>query len=195
SFVTVTEAYRPLFDLCWLLFEGLRPGEHAGSIRCPAFLLDMERVFERYLTDGIRRACADGPLRVAVQPLIAVNESAPRRPDLQMRPDILLLQERPPHPQPLSPETGARGEEKGSLASALGKGEQPLLVVDAKWKRLVRSPLVTEDVYQMLAYCAGLGVRRAVLVYPGRRDRRWGGALGRFPLTTGSPTLRVDASP
>jgi 5-methylcytosine-specific restriction enzyme subunit McrC len=165
SFTTPTEAYRPLLDLCRLLLDGLRPGESAGPVRCPAFLLDMEDVFERYVTDGIRRTCADSPLRMAAQPLIAVNEPLPRHPDLHIRPDILLLNE-----------------------------EEPLLVIDAKWKRLRCSPLVRADVYQMLAYCAGLGVRRAVLVYPGRRDRLWKYALTRSPVTVEVRTLRVAGS-
>ena len=46
---------------------------------------------------------------------------------------------------------------------------RPTLVVDAKWKRPAGAPSPA-DLYQMLAYCTALGVGRAVLVYPGRRD-------------------------
>jgi 5-methylcytosine-specific restriction enzyme subunit McrC len=161
----LTETYQPLLDLCRLLFEGLRPGESAGPVRCPAFLLDMERVFERYVTDGVRRTFAGGPYAVAVQPLFTVSAPAPGRPELQVRPDIVITRE----------------------------GE-PLLVVDAKWKRLARSLLVTDDVYQVLAYCAGLGVRRAVLIYPGRRDPRWEYPLARSPVAVEIRTLRVVGS-
>lgn len=56
-----------------------------------------------------------------------------------------------------------------------------VIVVDAKWKRLPREALVTEDVYQALAYAALLGAGRAVLVYPGRR-RAMGYAFARTPL-------------
>jgi 5-methylcytosine-specific restriction enzyme subunit McrC len=49
---------------------------------------------------------------------------------------------------------------------------QPVLVVDAKWKRLPREGLIHDDLYQVLAYCTILGARQAVLVYPGRR-RCW----------------------
>jgi 5-methylcytosine-specific restriction enzyme subunit McrC len=38
-------------------------------------------------------------------------------------------------------------------------------VVDAKYKREERSGYPNEDIYQMLAYCAGLGTRRGHLVY------------------------------
>ena len=44
----------------------------------------------------------------------------------------------------------------------------PVLVLDAKYKETDSG--VIDDVYQMLAYCAGLGVRHAVLVYASARD-------------------------
>lgn len=161
----VPESYRPLLGLCRLLFEGLQPGEGAGPVSSPAFLLDMERVFERYVTDGICRAFAGSPHAVTVQPWVSVSESLPGQPALQMRPDMVIR---------YSPES--------------------LLVVDAKWKRLPRSPLVTEDIYQMLAYCAGLGARRAVLLYPGKRDRVWPYPLVHSPITVEVRTLHVTGS-
>jgi hypothetical protein len=57
-------------------------------------------------------------------------------------------------------------------------------VVDAKWKRLSPTGLPSDDVYQVLAYAAALGVPRAVLVYPGGRTRRW-----EYP--TAGPRLEV----
>jgi 5-methylcytosine-specific restriction enzyme subunit McrC len=162
----LTEAYRPLLDLCRLLADSLAPGEAAGSTVCPAFLLDLERVFERYVTTGVLHAfAASGRHTVEVQPLRTVSPSVAGQPDLQMRPDILIR---------------AQGAAR--------------LIVDAKWKRLGKSPLVTPDLYQMLAYCAGLGVPRAVLVYPGRRDRAWSYALTHTPVTVVVRSLRVIGS-
>ena len=65
-----------------------------------------------------------------------------------------------------------------------------MLVVDAKWKRPAGAPAAA-DLYQMLAYCTGLGVGRAVLVYPGRRDgvRRY--ALRNAGICVEMRTLRV----
>ncbi len=39
--------YGPLLDLCRLLADALGPTDAAGTTACPAFLLDMERVFEQ----------------------------------------------------------------------------------------------------------------------------------------------------
>jgi 5-methylcytosine-specific restriction enzyme subunit McrC len=159
----LTESYRPLLDLCRLLAEGLGPGKDAGPTRCPAFLLDMERVFEQYVTRGLVAASAGGGRStVSVQPLIAVNRPAAGRPDIHMRPDVVV--------------------ERGGRA---------VTVVDAKWKRGAGPPLVPEDIYQVLAYATALGARRAVLVYPGRRNRAWKYLLAQAPLRLDIRTLRV----
>ncbi|MFO0807863.1 MAG: hypothetical protein U0746_04500 [Gemmataceae bacterium] len=49
---------------------------------------------------------------------------------------------------------------------------QMVAVVDAKWKRPIATGAIGDDVYQVLGYTAALGLRRAALVYPGRRIRR-----------------------
>jgi 5-methylcytosine-specific restriction enzyme subunit McrC len=160
----LTEPYRPLLGLCRLLADSLAPQESAGAVACPAFLLDMERVFEQYVTAGVVHAFQDCPgCSVAVQPLHLANEPAPGQPDIPMRPDLLV-------------------ERRGRR-----------LVVDAKWKRLTRS-LLTPDVYQVLAYAMALGARRAVLVYPGKRDRTWAYVLMRAPVSLVVHTLRVVGS-
>jgi 5-methylcytosine-specific restriction enzyme subunit McrC len=133
----LTENYRPLFDLCRLLADGLTPGERAGKQPCPAFLLDMERVFEHYCVSSCVRVWHSRPeirarYSAAVQPLHRIG-------DLSMRPDLVLQRD-----------------------------NTPVLVLDAKWKK----DAVQQDIYQVLAYSAALGVRQAVLVYPGRHDSK-----------------------
>jgi hypothetical protein len=65
------------------------------------------------------------------------------------------------------------------------------IVVDAKWKRRTGWPLVTDDLYQVMAYACSLGIQRAVLVYPGQCERNWHFPLLRAPLTVEVRTLRV----
>ncbi len=157
--------YRPLLDLCRLLAEALGPGATAGAAPCPAFLLDLERVFERYCIrhfaaawDG--RDDERGRWRVAVQPHLRPHPAGAGQPDLAMRPDMMLECDR-----------------------------RPVLVVDAKWKRLRK--LITADVYQVLAYCAALGVARGALVYPGRRNRAWEYRFTAAPVRLTVHTVRV----
>ncbi len=157
-----TEAYRPLLDLCRLLAEQLAPGRVAGPTRCPAFLLDMERVFEQYVTRGMVEACAHRPDdTVRVQPLFSAGTGG----DIPMRPDVILTR---------------HGEAR--------------TILDAKWKRKPRCPLRTDDLYQVIAYATALGLDRAMLVYPGRRDRAWRYTLARTPLTIDVRALRVVGS-
>jgi 5-methylcytosine-specific restriction enzyme subunit McrC len=162
----LTESYRPLLDVCRLLAEALDPGEAAGSTPCPAFLLAMDRVFESYVTGGIVRAFAESKrYTVAVQPPYLANRPAPGQPDIHLRPD-----------------------------ATIDRDGRPAVVLDAKWKRRAGCPVVTEDVYQVLAYATALGARRAVLIYPGRRDRLWRYPLANSAIGLDLYTLRVIGS-
>jgi 5-methylcytosine-specific restriction enzyme subunit McrC len=137
--------------------------DQAGTVSAPAFLLDMERVFERYVTRGVAEAFAlSEEYAVAAQKSYQFHKPVSRGPDLLMRPDVTV-------------------ERNG----------RPCLVVDAKWKRTRGVRIPTEDVYQMLAYATGLGVGRAVLVYPGKRERSWEYVLTQTPVRVEVRTLRV----
>jgi 5-methylcytosine-specific restriction enzyme subunit McrC len=162
----LAEAYRPLLDLCRLLEDGLAAGRRSGPAPAPAFLVDMERVFERYVTQGVRDGYAESCRDVVhVQPLHVANRPVNGQPDIQLRPDLVIE-----------------------------RGGRPVLAIDAKWKAMAGSPLMTADVYQMLAYCTALGVRRGVLVYPGQRNRVWHYPLARVPIRMEIRTLRVTGS-
>jgi 5-methylcytosine-specific restriction enzyme subunit McrC len=81
----LAEGYRPLLDLCRLLADALGPGDAEGTTPCPAFLLDMERVFERYITRGVAEAFAgaDGWTAAAQQTHVVA-------PGVEMRPDVTV---------------------------------------------------------------------------------------------------------
>jgi 5-methylcytosine-specific restriction endonuclease McrBC regulatory subunit McrC len=158
--------YRPLLDVCRLLTEALDPGETAGTTDYPAFLLDMDRVFEHYVTGGVVRACAGSRhYSVAVQPPYLANRPVAGQPNIHLRPDVTI-----------------------------DCDGRPVVVVDAKWKRRAGCPVVTEDLYQVLAYATALGARQSVLVYPGKRDRRWQYALANSPVRLDLHVLQVVGS-
>ena len=152
----LAEGYGPLLDLSRLLADALGPGDTAGPTVCPAFLLDMERVWERYVMRGVMTAFLGRDGWMA-----AVQQTHVVAPGVEMRPDVTVY-----------------------------RAGRPALVVDAKWKRPVGAP-ASADLYQMLAYCTALGVGRAVLVYPGRRDRLRIYALLNTPIRVEMRTLRV----
>jgi 5-methylcytosine-specific restriction enzyme subunit McrC len=81
----LAESYRPLLDLCRLLADALGPSDAAGASGCPAFLLDMEGVFERYVTRGVVEAFADADGWTA-----AAQQTHVVAPGVEMRPDVTV---------------------------------------------------------------------------------------------------------
>jgi 5-methylcytosine-specific restriction enzyme subunit McrC len=153
--------YPPLLDLCRLLLDGLAPAEAPGPTPAPAFLLDMERVWERHVTRAVVESCGLAGCGVSVQVAHAVGRDDRGR-AVVMRPD-----------------------------ATVDRAGRPVVVVDAKWKRPGKGA-AADDLYQVLAYCMALGVERAVLVYPGRRDRVRAYAFESCPLRVSVRTLRVE---
>jgi 5-methylcytosine-specific restriction enzyme subunit McrC len=146
----LSEPYRPLLDLCRLLVASLGPGATSGTTPYPAFLLDMEQVFEAYVTEGVRAALVErGAFGLAVQPLYVVKAAPRGRPEVQLRPDFTV-----------------------------DRAGRPVLVGDAKWKRLAGGGPRSRDVHQVLAYCTVTGARHGVLVYPGGQRQSWRYSLG-----------------
>jgi len=80
---TERDGYGPLLSLCRLLREGLADG---GAGQAPAFLLDLERVWERYVTRGLVTAFAGAAsVSVAVQAERTISAAG-----LVMRPDVTV---------------------------------------------------------------------------------------------------------
>jgi 5-methylcytosine-specific restriction enzyme subunit McrC len=145
--------YRKLLVLCQLLAEGRQPAASGGEVAAPAFLIDMDRVFECYVTRCLQRCHGD---EVVAQPRRLVHPPREGLPGFYVRPDVIV-----------------RGPDGGTV------------VVDAKWKRLRKTPLRPTDIYQVLAHATALGAGQAILVYPGQRDRCW-----HYPLNHG-PRLEI----
>ena len=159
--------YRLPLALARLLLDGLgvshRPADSFHEAEAPALLVEMPRLFERFVCRSLQRNL---PL-----PLRASSGG---------------------HSRPLD-------ESGHALLSpdALIEGPHgPVCVVDAKYKPDpgARREPAAEDIYQMLAYCVGYGVRDAVLVYPrevARPPLRISGrASGSFSVTI--HTMGID---
>jgi hypothetical protein len=85
----LSDADRPLIDLCRLLADGLQPGESAGDVHAPGFLIDLERVFERYVERGLRAALPPGSLHVQIE--FVYHDPVPAgQPALTGRPDFVI---------------------------------------------------------------------------------------------------------
>jgi 5-methylcytosine-specific restriction enzyme subunit McrC len=151
-------AYRPVLELARGLAQGCIPTDQTGTTPAPAFLLNLERLFERHISRGIETAFARrAPCQVDLQASHSIAEPTPQQPGWSIRPDVLIR-----------------------------RAGNPRLVLDVKWKRLSRTALVSEDVYQVLAYAQALRVHWAILVYPGSRDALW-----QYPITGTPVTLQI----
>jgi len=77
-----------LCDLCRMLAHGLRPGASSGAVTGPAFLLDLEQTFERYVEHGLR---AHVPAALDTQPEFLYHKPAPPgQPPIIGRPDFVV---------------------------------------------------------------------------------------------------------
>ena len=154
----LTADYAPLLELCRLLAVCLNPTNNPGSMPGPCFLLNLEQVFERYITRHFTahvRTLTDKSLTLMSQRDVVPHESQPGQTDWHMRPDLTLHRE-----------------------------GMPIWVADVKWKR---SPFVRTDLHQILAYCAALGCRYGVLIYPGSRTQHWD-----YAFRTGGVNIRIQ---
>lgn len=140
-------SYRPLFNLCRWLTEGL----DADSL-----LLDLERLFERYIERSLLPQMEASSFTLVSQPWTQLA------PGIQARPDVLIRS-----------------------SSCLE------MVLDVKWKRLSKRGPKTEDLYQMISYCAALGAKHGVLIYPGSRDRCQNYRLSHSPIEIQTRTVQV----
>jgi 5-methylcytosine-specific restriction enzyme subunit McrC len=83
------DADRPLIDLCRLLIQGLRPRDMTGDVVGPGFLLDLERVFERYVERGLRNGLP--PRELDAQREFIYHAPVPAgQPPLAGRPDFVV---------------------------------------------------------------------------------------------------------
>jgi 5-methylcytosine-specific restriction enzyme subunit McrC len=89
SWDRLSDADRQLVDLCRLLVGALQPGESAGTIIGPSFLIDLERVFERYVERGLWGGLPAGSLDV--QREFVYHGPVPAgQPTLTGRPDFVV---------------------------------------------------------------------------------------------------------
>jgi 5-methylcytosine-specific restriction enzyme subunit McrC len=79
--------YRPLLELGQILVT-------ASSSSCSkigaTFLLDMERLFERYVTLGLQRLLVDLDASIVAQPRLMWHEQNAGQPELSLRPDLVI---------------------------------------------------------------------------------------------------------
>lgn len=139
----LTKHYRPAIELSCLLHDSLIPdAEGSKARRFPAFLVDMNRVFERFV-GGLLMEFSPPGIYVFPQDPIPTPYST----------DGSL----PPHPRP----DFVLREENGGICR----------VLDAKYKFLDNRSIDIGDLYQLTIYGLAVGADRVVALYPGSGNR------------------------
>jgi 5-methylcytosine-specific restriction enzyme subunit McrC len=148
-FNRLNERFAPAFSLACLFLAGKFIQPNPGRQQSPAFVLNMDILYERFITGflEIHRQeifrCVDPMIKITPQGKERDHYLATQSGKMKIRliPDLLLTQE-------------------GSST--------PVMVVDMKYKRIdaAGKGVLAEDVYQMVAYAVSLGCRELMLIYP-----------------------------
>jgi len=143
------EHYRDAHNLAWLLIDGLgvRDVLKSGDTTSFAFLIDMNRLFEKFITKVLTKFCDDHSLRVWNQ-----------------RKDRSILWD----------ETRGRSYANVIPDLLIGQSQDAAwhLPVDAKYKRYDDYKVANADIYQTMLYALAYGpksdthVPSALLLYP-----------------------------
>jgi 5-methylcytosine-specific restriction enzyme subunit McrC len=146
----LNEHYRNAHALAWLLLDGLGTRDllSAGKTRCFAFLIDMNRLFEKFVFRVLDRLLSGTGLRVHYQRgnRSIILDALTNRPYARVVPDVLI-------------QAGAAGT-------------TACVAVDAKYKLYDERKLGSGDVYQSFLYAYAYGgassriFPTAILVYP-----------------------------
>ena len=147
-FTRLNEHYRTPLNLARLLLNMLSVTHRVGKRQAVPLLMDMEKVFERFLQRLVQEYFAPTDVNVRFQ---EYSERLDVNGLVSLEPDIVLL----------------RRDAPVCIADAKYK-----LVAGAEENGEDTTKPANPDIYQMLAYCIGYGVHDAVLLYPELRRRR-----------------------
>ncbi|MCY4511297.1 MAG: hypothetical protein OXG35_30685 [Acidobacteria bacterium] len=135
AFNRLNEHYREVVALARLILRNATLETGRGAVRAPGFLMDMNKVFQEFVTQALREALglSDRTFRADCG-VRGVTLDVERRIDL--RPDL-----------------------------SWWDGPTCTFVGDAKYKRIQDSRVPNADLYQLLAYATALNLPGGLLVY------------------------------
>jgi 5-methylcytosine-specific restriction enzyme subunit McrC len=154
--------YRPAIRWARRILDLLSPSLRGGFEDAPAFVFDMNQLFERAMAVVVRRAIAGiRSIRLSSQDRstwLARSSLRAGRPEFALRPDLVLRRE-----------------------------DDAILIIDTKWKCVevdhTGSPVPdAADVYQMHAYASAFACKDVVLLYPLHSGISSNGSAQRFDL-------------
>ena len=137
------EHYRPAVELARLIIENTSLELFQGKVVGAAFLIDMNKVFERFLYVALGEALGLPRGQWKHEQRLTLDEAG----RISMYPDLSWWP-----------------------SGTTGNGSQPIFVADAKYKKLEPERFENADIYQMLAYCTAANLPSGLLVYAGKGE-------------------------
>ena len=138
DYTRLNEHYRPAVELARLIVESSSLELFHGKVTGAAFLIDMNKVFERFLYVALGEALRIPEHQWKSGARLTLDDDD----RISMNPDLSWW--------PTGP-TNAGG--------------RPIFVGDAKYKRLQSQEFKHADIYQMLAYCTAADLATGLLIY------------------------------
>jgi 5-methylcytosine-specific restriction enzyme subunit McrC len=135
SYTRLNDRYRPAVELAKLIIRSISYELHHGQVTGAAFLVDMNRVFQKFVTIALREALG---LRETNFPAgdCVKNLYLDKSQDISLEPDI-----------------------------SWWEGSTCVFVGDVKYKRINVAGIKHPDLYQLLAYVVATGLPGGLLIY------------------------------
>jgi len=175
-----TYGYEMLLALCRLFLQKRIPDFSAGETPVIPILFDMNKLFERFIGQMLRRMVLRGELPSFREVqlgkggryLLQRANNKGREDILKLKPDIQLIE---------------------TSNKALPSRNDRLSIIDTKWKPLDSQKklhgITVDDLYQMFAYTIKYQPRRTILLYPKTINLKNGdGPLETFFVEENSPS-------
>ena len=167
-YTRLDEHYRPAVELARLILDNSSLELRGGEVTGAAFLIDMNKVFERFL-------------------YVALGESLGLT-DRQWRHEEGLTLDEQGH-------IGMKPDFSWWPAVGTGDGSPPLFVGDAKYKKPEGEGFENVDINQMLAYCTAADLPSGTLVYAAGEGEPGIHKIKHVDRTIEVETLNLEGSP
>lgn len=167
----LNERYHAALTLAEIVLDNRALTISAGESQAAAFVVDMAKVFEDFVTVALTEALGGQGTTRGQYPVTLDERDGAGRHAYSMAPDVVHL-----------------------------VGGQPVAVFDAKYKLEGPGGFPNADAYQMLAYCTALQLKRGWLVYAegsprreARRVRYTDISIMEHPLDLSVPPVELEA--
>lgn len=134
-FDRLNEHYRQVVGLARLILLHSEFESSRGNVRASGFLIDMNKLFQEFVTQALRDALRDSPGRLHVE-TSGLKITLDKQDKIQLLPDL-----------------------------SWWEGGDCTFVGDAKYKDLTRKHAENADLYQLLAYATALNLPGGILIY------------------------------